>query len=139
VLGPAAGVALVPASIAAVVSSYALVQASATATVHRGPRASASGLEQRAAGGPVVTRAHPVRLVARAEQRGARRERLVRAQHVQHLASPSAASRPNRAISQRLFLSVRTVENHVQRLLTKLDRSRRAEVAAALGLDRDPP
>jgi DNA-binding CsgD family transcriptional regulator len=61
-------------------------------------------------------------------------EPLSRREH--EIALLVAAGETNKAISQRLFLSVRTVENHVQRLLTKLDCARRSEVAAALGLDR---
>ena len=44
----------------------------------------------------------------------------------------------NKDISARLFLSVRTVENHVQSILMKLGVARRSDVAAALGLGGDP-
>ena len=43
----------------------------------------------------------------------------------------------NKEISARLFLSVRTVENHVQSILMKLGVARRSDVAAALGLGSD--
>ena len=43
----------------------------------------------------------------------------------------------NKDISARLFLSVRTVENHVQSILMKLGVARRSDVAAALGLGGD--
>jgi DNA-binding NarL/FixJ family response regulator len=63
-------------------------------------------------------------------------EPLSRREH--EIALLVAAGETNKAISERLFLSVRTVENHVQRVLGKLGCARRAEVAAALGLDSDP-
>jgi DNA-binding NarL/FixJ family response regulator len=45
-----------------------------------------------------------------------------------------AKGESNKAISAQLYLSVRTVENHVQRVLMKLGVTRRSDVAAALGL-----
>ena len=41
-----------------------------------------------------------------------------------------AEGRANREIAERLFLSPRTVEKHVERLLTKTGVARRAELAA---------
>ncbi|MEN3360416.1 MAG: hypothetical protein V7637_4398 [Mycobacteriales bacterium] len=64
-------------------------------------------------------------------------EPLSRREH--EIALLVAAGETNKAISERLFLSVRTVENHVQRVLGKLGCARRNEVAAALGLDKAPP
>lgn len=64
-------------------------------------------------------------------------EPLSRREH--EIALLVAAGETNKAISARLFLSVRTVENHVQRVLGKLGCARRAEVAAALGLDGADP
>ncbi len=63
-------------------------------------------------------------------------EPLSRREH--EIALLVAAGETNKAISGRLFLSVRTVENHVQRVLGKLGCARRSEVAAALGLDGHP-
>jgi DNA-binding CsgD family transcriptional regulator len=62
-------------------------------------------------------------------------ESLSRREH--EIALLVAAGETNKAISERLFLSVRTVENHVQRVLAKLGCSRRSEIAAALGLGSD--
>jgi DNA-binding CsgD family transcriptional regulator len=39
----------------------------------------------------------------------------------------------SKQIGERLFLSARTVDNHLQRVFTKLGVSRRVELAAALG------
>jgi DNA-binding CsgD family transcriptional regulator len=44
-----------------------------------------------------------------------------------------AQGRPNREIAERLFLSPRTVEKHVERLLAKLGVTRRAELVAWVG------
>jgi DNA-binding NarL/FixJ family response regulator len=57
-----------------------------------------------------------------AEVGGERVEPLSRREH--EIALLVAAGETNKAISQRLFLSVRIVENHVQRLLTKLNCAR---------------
>jgi DNA-binding CsgD family transcriptional regulator/tetratricopeptide (TPR) repeat protein len=59
-------------------------------------------------------------------------EPLSRREH--EIALLVAAGETNKAISERLYLSVRTVENHVQRVLGKLGCTRRSEVATALGL-----
>ena len=48
-----------------------------------------------------------------------------------------AGGASNREIGERLFLSVRTVENHVRNVFLKLGISRRADVAEALGLHHD--
>jgi DNA-binding CsgD family transcriptional regulator/tetratricopeptide (TPR) repeat protein len=64
-------------------------------------------------------------------------ETLSRREH--EIALLVAAGETNKAISQRLFLSVRTVENHVQRVLTKLGCTRRSEIATALGLGPESP
>jgi DNA-binding NarL/FixJ family response regulator len=63
-------------------------------------------------------------------------EPLSRREH--EIALLVAAGETNKAISGRLFLSVRTVENHVQRVLGKLGCTRRAEIGAALGLGSPP-
>jgi DNA-binding NarL/FixJ family response regulator len=43
----------------------------------------------------------------------------------------------NREIAQRLFISERTAQNHVQHILTKLDFSSRAQIAAWLAEQRN--
>ncbi len=48
-----------------------------------------------------------------------------------------AGGASNREIGERLYLSVRTVENHVRNVFLKLGISRRAEMAEALGLHHD--
>ena len=48
------------------------------------------------------------------------------------LAADGVASKE---IAERLFLSVRTVNNHLQKVYTKLGVTSRAELAAALGRD----
>jgi DNA-binding NarL/FixJ family response regulator len=63
-------------------------------------------------------------------------EPLSRREH--EIALLVAAGETNKAISERLFLSVRTIENHVQRVLGKLGCARRSEIAAALGLTATP-
>jgi DNA-binding CsgD family transcriptional regulator len=45
-------------------------------------------------------------------------------------AEPVAEGRANREIAERLFLSPRTVEKHVERLLAKTGVTRRAELVA---------
>ncbi len=62
-------------------------------------------------------------------------EPLSRREH--EIALLVAAGETNKAISERLFLSVRTVESHVQRVLAKLGCRRRSEIADALGLGSD--
>jgi DNA-binding NarL/FixJ family response regulator len=49
------------------------------------------------------------------------------------VASLAAAGLPNRVIADRLSVSVRTVENHLQRTYEKLGVARRADLAPALG------
>jgi DNA-binding CsgD family transcriptional regulator len=46
----------------------------------------------------------------------------------------AASGEPSRAIAERLYVSVRTVDNHLARIYTKLGVGGRAELAAALGL-----
>jgi predicted transcriptional regulator len=58
-----------------------------------------------------ITSRHPQR--ARGRGRPARRRRAT-----------------NREIAQRLFISERTAQNHVQHILTKLDFTSRAQIAA---------
>jgi DNA-binding CsgD family transcriptional regulator len=84
--------------------------------------------------------------VARAEGlldrcEGARTPRTVRADAVvplskreRDIALLAAANVPSKDIAERLSLSVRTVNNHLQRAYTKLAVSSRAELAEALGL-----
>jgi DNA-binding CsgD family transcriptional regulator/tetratricopeptide (TPR) repeat protein len=49
------------------------------------------------------------------------------------VAAFAAGGMPSKDIAQQLFLSVRTVENHLQRVYTKLGVSNRSELARALG------
>jgi DNA-binding CsgD family transcriptional regulator len=43
----------------------------------------------------------------------------------------------NREIAQRLFISARTAQNHVQHILTKLDFTSRAQIAAWVTAQRN--
>ncbi|MDA0183741.1 LuxR C-terminal-related transcriptional regulator [Solirubrobacter phytolaccae] len=47
-----------------------------------------------------------------------------------------ALGRTNKEIAAELFLSEKTIENHMTRVFTKLGVSRRAEVATVVGQDR---
>jgi DNA-binding CsgD family transcriptional regulator len=62
---------------------------------------------------------------------GPRRERALTARE-EEILELVASGLSNREISERLFLSVKTVEHHVSRVLGKLGLKRRAEAAAAL-------
>jgi ATP/maltotriose-dependent transcriptional regulator MalT len=80
-------------------------------------------------------------LVARCE--GATTPALVRAPTVvpltdreRQVALLAAAGHPSRTIAEHLYLSVRTVDNHLARIYDKLGVSSRAELGAAI--DRDP-
>ena len=82
-------------------------------------------------------------LVARCE--GARTPALIRATTVvaltdreREIAVLAAAGQPSRLIAEHLYLSVRTVDNHLGRIYDKLGVSSRAELAAALERDNDP-
>jgi DNA-binding CsgD family transcriptional regulator len=48
------------------------------------------------------------------------------------IATLAAEGLPSKEIAERLFLSARTVDNHLQRIYTKLGVTRRADLAAAL-------
>jgi DNA-binding NarL/FixJ family response regulator len=50
----------------------------------------------------------------------------------------AAGGQSNREVAERLYLSLRTVENHLQRIYTKLGVRGRGELSAALGVDRRP-
>jgi DNA-binding CsgD family transcriptional regulator len=50
----------------------------------------------------------------------------------------AAAGRTNKQIAEELFLSVRTIENHLQRVYEKLGVRSRTELAAALSSDPEP-
>jgi DNA-binding CsgD family transcriptional regulator len=50
------------------------------------------------------------------------------------IGSLAAAGLSSREVADRLFLSPRTVDNHLQRIFTKLGISRRSELASALHL-----
>jgi DNA-binding NarL/FixJ family response regulator len=50
----------------------------------------------------------------------------------------AAVGHSNRQIAEELFLSVRTIENHLQRVYEKLGIRSRTELAAALGVDPVP-
>jgi ATP/maltotriose-dependent transcriptional regulator MalT len=50
----------------------------------------------------------------------------------------AAGGQTNREVAEQLYLSARTVENHLQRIYTKLGVRGRRELAAALGVDRRP-
>ena len=49
------------------------------------------------------------------------------------VAGLAAAGRSSRAIAQQLYLSERTVENHLQNVYTKLGVASRSELAEVLG------
>jgi len=76
---------------------------------------------------------------------GARTPGLVRARGVvpltdreREVALLAAAGQTSRAIAEHLYLSVRTVDNHLGRVYDKLGVSSRAELAAALGHEQEP-
>jgi DNA-binding CsgD family transcriptional regulator len=48
----------------------------------------------------------------------------------------AAGGQSNREVAEQLYLSLRTVENHLQRIYTKLGVQGRGELSAALGVDR---
>jgi DNA-binding CsgD family transcriptional regulator len=48
------------------------------------------------------------------------------------IAALAAAGHPSRVIADRLYLSVRTVDNHLSRIYDKLGVSKRADLASAL-------
>jgi DNA-binding CsgD family transcriptional regulator len=48
----------------------------------------------------------------------------------------AAQGRSNREVADELYLSPRTVENHLQRIYTKLGVRGRRDLPAALGVDR---
>jgi DNA-binding CsgD family transcriptional regulator len=48
----------------------------------------------------------------------------------------AAGGQTNREVAEQLYLSLRTVENHLQRIYTKLGVRGRRELSAALGVDR---
>jgi len=50
----------------------------------------------------------------------------------------AAAGRSNKQVAEELFLSVRTIENHLQRVYEKLGIRSRTDLAAALGADAPP-
>ncbi|HEY4608470.1 MAG TPA: helix-turn-helix transcriptional regulator, partial [Ilumatobacteraceae bacterium] len=52
------------------------------------------------------------------------------------IAVQAASGQPSRVIADRLYLSVRTVNNHLSRIYTKLGVSSRAELSAALDRNR---
>jgi len=56
-------------------------------------------------------------------------------QREREVAALAAAGLGNRAIAERLFVSLRTVENHLQRIYDKLGVAGREELTAALGRD----
>lgn len=77
-------------------------------------------------------------LIQRCE--GARTPALVSAESVvpltrreREIAVLAAEGLSSKQIGERLFLSARTIDNHLQRVFTKLGVTRRAELAAALG------
>lgn len=53
------------------------------------------------------------------------------------IATLAAAGTPSRAIASQLYLSVRTVENHLQRVYTKLGVSSRSELAGVIDATRN--
>jgi ATP/maltotriose-dependent transcriptional regulator MalT len=83
-------------------------------------------------------------LAARCE--GATTPALIRTANVvpltdreREIALLAAAGQPSRLIAERLYLSVRTVDNHLGRIYDKLGVSSRAALAAALGRDGNRP
>jgi DNA-binding CsgD family transcriptional regulator/tetratricopeptide (TPR) repeat protein len=80
-------------------------------------------------------------LLARSE--GARTPALTRSRTVvpltnreREIALLAAAGHPSRVIAERLYLSVRTVDNHLSRIYDKLGVSRRVELASALDVQQ---
>nr|WP_281367450.1 helix-turn-helix transcriptional regulator [Nocardioides kongjuensis] len=55
------------------------------------------------------------------------------------VASLVAAGLTNRSIAAQLFISVRTVEKHVDHILGKLDLANRVQLAALIGRAADGP
>jgi DNA-binding CsgD family transcriptional regulator len=139
----AAAVANRPEDLAAAADRFESIGANllaaeaATAAAHayqgRGERRAATGLSARA-----------TRLVKRCE--GARTPGLLTAETVAPLtrrerdvAALAASGVASREIGARLYLSVRTVNNHLQSVYTKLGVSSRAELAEALKQPEPPP
>ena len=65
------------------------------------------------------------------EDRAARGARLAQFRE-RDIATLAARGEPSKAIAERLFLSVRTVNNHLQNVYSKLGVGSRRELAAAL-------
>ena len=101
-------------------------------------RLRAGGDQRGGAGGRCARRRPAGPLPGRPDAVGGRRHRHRGAAHrrEREVALLAARGMQSRAIADQLFLSFRTVNNHLQRAYEKLGINGRAELAAALGIDQ---
>ena len=80
-----------------------------------------------------AARATGLDIRAGAYRRGTRRAGAADENREREIAQLAADGLPSRVIAERLFVSVRTVDNHLARIYTKLGVTSRSELPAVLG------